>query len=512
MSEDSYFQLKRPSKRSGKKWQIRVPTENGRGKTVIFGDAKMEDYTIHHDKTRRENYRRRHMHDRINDPHAAGYWSWWSLWGESTDLKKAHAAAVARAKKILGVKSDGHGNQVATKTPSNPRGRRNPNPPGTPSPTMADVSQVVVALGVPKHLRTEFVQGFAIEWEHAHTVGYDLMIIGSIVFDHLAEDENYYRKLRRARLNPPEDDDATEPSDRVQSCFDALLSVVQEQYPSLRCHIEVDDSAGEHGGKSCTRAYAFCEDLEDGSFRISVAGKLNDAEDSRVEGLLQHELAHSVLLHTGDMAHTERDADEVAAALFGMPLYYDEDDVQTTDPSAPGARKPRPSYLDDENGRTMDSAYPGEAESDEDEDDAEEERENPMQLQTVDDVIAFLDDCAAQGDAKSPRMLASQFSQQAQEVPSVKARMLSTLARAARSRANAIEARLAGNIESAIASENLSERALADVQGAKRAEAIPVSWRGNPHTRHNPGECHVCQESMGRHNPDCTYSRRNRGV
>ena len=523
MSEgsDSYFQLKRPSKRSGKKWQVRVPTKNGRGKTVIFGDAKMEDYTIHHNKDRRANYRRRHMHDRINDPYAAGFWSWWSLWGESTDLKKAHAAAVAKAKKILGVKSDGAGNLVATKTPSNPRSysRNNPNPPGTPAPTMADVSQVVATLDVPKHLRAEFMQGFGVEWEHAHTVGYDLMIVGSIVLDHLAEDQNYYRKLRRARLNPADDaedandamDDATEPSDRVQSCFDALLSVVQDHYPSLRCFVEVDESAGERGGEACTRAYAFCEDLEDGSFRIAVAGKMNDADDSRVEGLLQHELAHAVLLHTGDLDHTERDADEVAAGLFGTPIYYDEDDVQTTDPSAPGARKPRPHYLDDADGRTLDSAHLDEAEFD-------KERENPMQLETVDDIVSFLDDCAANGDAKAPRMLASQLSQQALEVPAKEARMLTTLARAARSRANAIEARLSGNIESAIASENVSERALADAKDSDRANPATAP-RHNPRRRarhaspvRQNAECHICHEDKGRHNPDCAYSRKNRGV
>jgi len=520
----SYFQLKRPSKRSGKKWQVRVPTKNGRGKTVIFGDAKMEDYTIHHNKDRRANYRRRHMHDRINDPYAAGFWSWWSLWGESTDLKKAHAAAVAKAKKILGVKSDGAGNLVATKTPSNPRSydRKNPNPPGTPAPTMADVAQVVVSLNVPKHLHTEFIRGFAVEWEHAHTVGYSLsprvqalVLVGNIVLDHLAEDQNYYRKLRRARLNPTDDaDDATEPFDRVQSCFDALLSLVQDQYPSLRCFVEVDESAGERGGEACTRAYAFCEDLENGSFRIAVAGKMNDADDSRVEGLLQHELAHAVLLHTGDFDHTERDADEVAAALFGMPIYYDEEDVQTTDPSAPGARKPRPHYLDDADGRTMDSAHPDEAEFD-------EERENPMHLETIDDVVAFLDDCAVKGDAKAPRMLASQFSQQSMEATAKKARMLTTLARAARSRANAIESRLAGNIESAIASENVSERALADAKDSQRSNPS-FAPRHNPRhhatharvsrsARHNP-ECPICHEDMGRHNPDCVYSRKNRGV
>ena len=455
----TYWKLKRPSKRSGKKWQVRVPTSSGRGKTVAFGDAKMSDYTLHKDKARRDNYRTRHQHDRIDDPYAPGFWSWWSLWGESSDLDTAHAAAVKRAKKILGVTTNEEGEEVATQAPKT---RRNPNPPGTFTPTMGEVAEVVAVLDVPKHLRAEFLKGFATEWEHAHTVGYDLVMVGSIVLDHLAEDAHYYRKLRRARLNPADHEDDTAPSNRVQACFDALLSLVQEQYPSLSCTIEVDESAGERGGHACTRAYAFCEDLDDGSFRIAVAGKLDSADDSRVEGLLRHELAHAVLLHGGDLEHTERDADEVAEALFGSPLYYDEDDVQTTDPSAPDAKRPRPAYLDDEQGRTRDTPALDEA------------RSNPYagpamkKLETVEDVASCLDDCAAQGDAKTPRMLASQFSQQAKEVAGAQARMLLTLAKAARHCASAIEARLAGEVDRAMVGERMCERALADAQSPSR--------------------------------------------
>ena len=466
----TYWQLERPSKRSGKKWQVRVPTSSGRGVTVRFGDAKMSDYTLHKDKARRERYRTRHQRDRIDDPYAPGFWSWWSLWGESSDLDKAHAAAVKRAKKILGVKKDEEGNEVATKAPQAPRSRKNPNPPGTPSPTLAEAAEVVAVLDVPKNLRAEFLKGLATEWEHAHTVGYDLVAVGGIVLDHLAEDPHYYRKLRRARLNPAAFSEKA-PSNRVQACFDALLASVQEQYPSLRCTIEVDESAGERGGRACTRAYAFCEDLEDGAFRIAVAHKMNEpsiTDDSRIEGLLRHELAHAVLLHTGDLEHTERDADDVAEALFSSPLYYDEEDVQTTDPSAPGARRPRPFYLDDEHGRTLDSPDPTLY---------DHAQRNPMhQLETVEDVASYLDDCAAQGDAKTPRMLASQFSQQSKQVAGAQARMLLTLAKAARHCASAIEHRMAGEVDRAMACERLCDRALADAQspGRKNPRRSPM--------------------------------------
>jgi len=326
--------------------------------------------------------------------------------------------------------------------------KKNPNPPGT-QPTLAEVSQVVAALEVHKHLRAEFLKGFGVEWEHFHTVDYDLMAVGGIVMDHLAEDAHYYRKLQRARLNPAH----KRPSQRVRAAFDALLSSVQEQYPSLSCTLEVDAKAGQRDGQACARAYAFCEDLDDGSFRIAVAAKMNDADDSRVEGLLRHELAHAVLLHGGDMEHTERDADEVAEELFGSPLFYDDEDVQTTDQSAPGARRPRPAYLDDASGRTLDNAEPMS-------EDGPDAPRGTMQLNTVEDVVSALDDCAAQGDAKTPRLIASQLSQQAKQVGGAQSRTLLTLAKAARHCATGVEARMDGQIDRAMTSERMCDSAL----------------------------------------------------
>lgn len=51
-----------------------------------FGASGYSDYTIHHDKRRRELYRLRHQRDHINDPYKAGALSWYILWGESIDF------------------------------------------------------------------------------------------------------------------------------------------------------------------------------------------------------------------------------------------------------------------------------------------------------------------------------------------------------------------------------------------------------------------------------------------
>ena len=97
---DTYWTLHKAPPSSPKKWAVRVPTSSGRGKTVLFGARGYEDFTTHGDVERRERYRTRHQHDRIDDPYAPGFWSMWALWGESDDLKTAFAAAVRKAKKI----------------------------------------------------------------------------------------------------------------------------------------------------------------------------------------------------------------------------------------------------------------------------------------------------------------------------------------------------------------------------------------------------------------------------
>lgn len=63
------------------------------GKRTSFGHQAYEDYTQHHDKARRDAYRRRHEKDlRTDDPTRAGYLSYYILWGDSTDMDRNVAA------------------------------------------------------------------------------------------------------------------------------------------------------------------------------------------------------------------------------------------------------------------------------------------------------------------------------------------------------------------------------------------------------------------------------------
>ena len=76
------------SPKSEKKWRAVFQTDAGREKNVDFGDSKMEDYTQHHDKERRERYRSRHAKDlKTQDPTRAGFLSYYVLWGDSTSLQ-----------------------------------------------------------------------------------------------------------------------------------------------------------------------------------------------------------------------------------------------------------------------------------------------------------------------------------------------------------------------------------------------------------------------------------------
>lgn len=91
------------------------------------------------------------------------------------------------------------------------------------------------------------------------------------------------------------------------------------------------------------------------------------------------------------------------------------------------------------------------------------------QLHTVEDVASCLDDCAAQGDAKTPRMLASQLSAKSKELAGAQARVMLSLAKAARHCADAIEHRMSGQIDRAMTCERMCDRALTDAQSPETA-------------------------------------------
>lgn len=73
-----------PSTRKNKKYMA-----IGKDYTVHFADKRYDNYTIHKDVVRKNNYVRRHMkNENWNDPSTSAFWSRWLLW-ELPDIKKA---------------------------------------------------------------------------------------------------------------------------------------------------------------------------------------------------------------------------------------------------------------------------------------------------------------------------------------------------------------------------------------------------------------------------------------
>ena len=80
----------------GKNILLYLKMNNGRQKSVHFGAAGMDDYTITHNAEQRARYRKRHEKDlHTSDPTRAGYLSYFILWGNSTNIN-ANVSAYKR--------------------------------------------------------------------------------------------------------------------------------------------------------------------------------------------------------------------------------------------------------------------------------------------------------------------------------------------------------------------------------------------------------------------------------
>lgn len=74
--------------------------KTGREKRVKFGAEGYEDYTVHKDKNRQENYIVRHeKRENWNDPMTAGFHSRWVLWNKP-DFDASVRDAINRMMKL----------------------------------------------------------------------------------------------------------------------------------------------------------------------------------------------------------------------------------------------------------------------------------------------------------------------------------------------------------------------------------------------------------------------------
>ena len=77
------------SDKRGKKLMAVFDTNNGRTKTIHFGQASADDYTIRKDKEQRTRYLSRHRNnENWSKPDTAGSLSRYILWGDSTSKQE----------------------------------------------------------------------------------------------------------------------------------------------------------------------------------------------------------------------------------------------------------------------------------------------------------------------------------------------------------------------------------------------------------------------------------------
>jgi hypothetical protein len=75
-----------PSNKTNKKYAAII--DNGKKtKTIHFGAANYEDFTIHKDPLRKKAYLARHKHDKYNNPLFAGFYATNLYWNKKTFQK-----------------------------------------------------------------------------------------------------------------------------------------------------------------------------------------------------------------------------------------------------------------------------------------------------------------------------------------------------------------------------------------------------------------------------------------
>jgi len=137
---------------------------------------------------------------------------------------------------------------------------------------------------------------------------------------------------------------------RLVRIFDRLQQETQTLMPDFRVRLLLGHPSDYPHKRNC----AMCMYLDTPQGRqidIFVAPKVLKMDRGRQEGLLRHELGHAVEFHLGtDRLHqwmpnlpagVERRADAVAERLYGRPIYYDHDLIQTINRGV----RPRPVHL-----------------------------------------------------------------------------------------------------------------------------------------------------------------------
>lgn len=155
-----------------------------------------------------------------------------------------------------------------------------------------------------------------------------------------------YRATATRKMTPNR---ASAPSPRVRAVFDELVDVISEgrfrDFGDIG--LVMDPVAGEGGA----RQFAYCR-VDGDDITIAFAPKAESLPRPNLVGLMAHELGHAIdfrypeteiVERTGlELAPgLERRADQIAEAVLGTQIRYDDGDVQCVG----HGRAPRPAYL-----------------------------------------------------------------------------------------------------------------------------------------------------------------------
>lgn len=140
----------------------------------------------------------------------------------------------------------------------------------------------------------------------------------------------------------------TKAQDRVlQAIAQPMHDRASEIFPRIPpLDIRLDWTAGREG-----RAFGF---FDPATKEIAVSPRILKQPAGRIAGVIRHEIGHLVhdtvgrfglLNHLGSLSDSDEVlADQVAEYIWGSPMFYDAEDVQTIDPEQARSRM-RPAYL-----------------------------------------------------------------------------------------------------------------------------------------------------------------------
>lgn len=155
----------------------------------------------------------------------------------------------------------------------------------------------------------------------------------------------FYTERGEVEENPPR-------LRKVKTAFDEEFEHIERQFPDFgELELHHDERAGGDAGAGASRQFAYC--TTSAPYIIAFAAKAEKLPPSYIRGLMRHEMGHALdhrygkkemekRLGTTLPKGVEKRADAIAAAVWGAPIEYGDNDVQCI---GCGGKTERPKHL-----------------------------------------------------------------------------------------------------------------------------------------------------------------------